>query len=220
MIPPLQNGSFVAHMEMVLDVYRRMFDPRYPVVCMDESPKQLIAETKTPVSASPGKPAKYDYEYKRCGMCNIFMACEPLAGKRIVKITERKTSKDWAVFVQDIAKQYREAEKITLVMDNFSTHTPGALYETFPPDHAKALWDRFEFVYTPKHGSWLNMAEIELNVLIGQCLNRRIDDIEVVRKESVAWQEFRNNKGAKVNWQFRTEDARTRLSRLYTTLDA
>ena len=219
MIPPSQNGSFVAHMEMVLDVYRRMFDPRYPVVCMDESPKQLIAETKTPISASPGKPAKYDYEYKRCGMCNIFLACEPLAGKRIVKITERKTSKDWAVFLQDIAKQYSEVEKITLVMDNFSTHTPGAFYEIFPPDHAKALWDRFEFVYTPKHGSWLNMAEIELNVLIGQCLNRRIDNIEAVKKESAAWQRSRNNKGAKVNWQFRTEDARTKLSRLYPTLE-
>ena len=172
MIPPEQNGSFVAHMEMVLDVYRRPMDPRYPVVCMDESPKQLIAETKTPVSASPGRPAKYDYEYKRCGMCNIFLACEPLVGKRIVKITERKTRKDWAIFLQDIAKQYPEAEKITLVMDNFVTHTPGSFYETLPPDNAKALWDRFEFVYTPKHGSWLNMAEIELNVLIGQCLNR------------------------------------------------
>ena len=206
-------------MEMVLDVYRRMLDPKYPVVCMDESPKQLIAETKIPIPASPGKPAKHDYEYKRCGMCNIFMACEPLAGKRLVKITERKTRKDWAIFLQDIANQYHRAKKITLVMDNFSTHTAGSFYETFPPDQAKALWDRFEFVYTPKHGSWLNMAEIELNVLAGQCLNRRIDNIEVVKKESAAWQESRNNKGAKVNWQFRAEDARTKLSRLYPTLE-
>jgi hypothetical protein len=206
-------------MEMVLDVYKRPFDSNYPVVCMDESPKQLIAETKTPISGSPGQPERHDYEYKRCGMCNIFMACEPLAGKRMVKITERKTKKDWAVFLEEIASHYREAEKITLVMDNYNTHTPGALYETFPPDQAKTLWDRFEFLYTPKHGSWLNMAEIELNVLIGQCLNRRIDDIEVVRSESSAWQEFRNNKDAKVNWQFTTKDARINLDRLYPTLN-
>lgn len=210
----------MANMEMVLDVYKRPFDPKRPVVCMDESPKQLIAETKIPISASPGSPAKHDYEYRRCGVCNIFMACEPLAGKRIVKITETKTRKDWAVFLQDIDSLYQEAEKITLVMDNLNTHSPGSFYEVFPPNHAKALWDRFEFVYTPKHGSWLNMAEIELNVLIGQCLNRRIDKMEVVKTESAAWQESRNNKGAKVNWQFRTEDARIKLKRLYPTLDA
>lgn len=208
----------MAHMEMVLSVYKRILDPRYPVVCMDESPKQLIAERKVPISASPGQPARYDYEYKRCGVCNIFLACEPLAGKRMVKVSERKTKQDWACFLEDIAKHYEEAERITLVMDNLNTHAPGSLYETFPPDQAKALWERFEFVYTPKHGSWLNMAEIELNVLTGQCLKRRIDDIEVVRKESSAWQEYRNNKGAKVNWQFTTKDARIKLSRLYPTL--
>ncbi len=206
-------------MEMVLDVYKRPLRKRYPVVCMDESPKQLIAETRTPILASPGRPARYDYEYKRCGMCNIFLACEPLAGKRFVEITERKTKQDWARFLQDIAIQYQGAQKITLVLDNLNTHTPGSFYETFPPDQAKALWDRFEFVYTPKHGSWLNMAEIELNVLIGQCLDRRIDDIALVRREANAWQEARNNKNAKVNWQFRTEDARVKLSRLYPTLD-
>lgn len=219
MIPPEQNGSFVAHMERVLSVYKRILNPRNPVVCMDESPKQLIAETKVPISASPGQPARHDYEYKRCGVCNIFLACEPLAGKRMVKISDRKTKQDWACFLEDIANQYEEAEKITLVMDNLNTHAPGSLYETFPPDKAKALWDRFEFVYTPKHGSWLNMAEIELNVLIGQCLNRRIDDIEIAKRESSAWQEYRNNKNAKVNWQFTTKDARTKLSRLYSTLD-
>lgn len=208
----------MAHMEMVLSVYKRILDPRYPVVCMDESPRQLIAETRVPIPASPGQPVRHDYEYKRCGVCNIFLACEPLAGERMVKVTERKTKQDWACFLEDIAKQYEEADKITLVMDNLNTHAPGSLYETFPPDQAKALWDRFEFVYTPKHGSWLNMAEIELNVLISQCLNRRIDDIEVVRKESSAWQEHRNNKGAKVNWQFTTNDARIKLSRLYPTL--
>jgi hypothetical protein len=218
-IPPEQNGSFVANMEMVLDVYKRPFDPRLPVICMDESPKQLIAETKVPIPASPGQSAKYDYEYKRCGVCNIFMACEPLAGKRMVKITERKTKRDWAYFLEEIAAKHESAEKITLVMDNLNTHSPGSFYETFQPDRAKALWDRFEFVYTPKHGSWLNMAEIELNVLTGQCLNRRIDDIEVVSKEVRAWQEARNNKNAKVNWQFTAKDARIKLSRLYPTLN-
>lgn len=220
MIPPEQNGSFVANMEMVLDVYKRPFDSRFPVVCMDESPKQLIAETKVSIVASPGQVAKYDYEYKRYGVCNVFMACEPLAGKRMVRITERKTKIDWACFLEEIADQYKEAEKITLVMDNLNTHTPGSFYETFQPDKAKALWDRFEFVYTPKHGSWLNMAEIELNVLTGQCLNRRINNIENVRKETMAWQKYRNNKNAKVNWQFTSHDARIKLSRLYPTLDA
>jgi len=207
-------------MEMVLDVYKRPFDPRYPVVCMDESPKQLIAETRISIPASPGQPARYDYEYRRCGVCNIFLACEPLAGKRMVKITERKTKRDRAYFLEEIADQYETAEKITLVMDNLNTHAPGSLYETFPPDKAKAIWDRFEFVYTPKHGSWLNMAEIELNVLTGQCLNRRINDIGVVSKGARAWQEYRNNKNAKVNWQFTTKDARIKLSRLYPTLES
>ena len=219
MIPPDQNGSFVANMEMVLGVYKRPFDPRFPVVCMDESPKQLIGETKIPIPASAGAPAKYDYEYKRYEVCNIFMACEPLAGKRMVKINERKTKKYWYYFIAEIAERYQSAEKITLVMDNLNTHTPGSLYETFLPNEAKKLWDKFEFVYTPKHGSWLNMAEIELNVLIGQCLNRRIDNLEDVKTETAAWQKFRNNRNEKVNWQFTTADARIKLSRLYPTLD-
>lgn len=207
-------------MEMVLDVYKRPLDKRHPVICMDESPKQLIAETKVPIQASPGQPARHDYEYRRCGVCNIFMACEPLSGNRMVTVTERKTKRDWACFIEKIANQYTAAEKITLVMDNLNTHVPGSLYEMFPPEKAKALWDRFEFVYTPKHGSWLNMAEIELNVITGQCLNRRIDDIEIVRKETHAWQEARNNKNAKVHWQFTTKDARIKLSRLYPTLES
>lgn len=206
-------------MERVLDVYKRPLDPRYPVICMDESPKQLIAETRIPIPVSPGQPIKYDYEYRRCGMCNIFLACEPLAGKRMLKVTERKTKQDWAYFIEEIADQYETAEKITLVMDNLNTHEPGSFYEVFPPDKAKTIWDRFEFVYTPKHGSWLNIAEIELNVLSGQCLKRRIDNIEVVRREVVAWQNFRNNKDTKVNWQFTTEDARIKLARLYPTLE-
>ena len=207
-------------MEMVLDVYKRPYDEQHPVVCMDESPKQLIGETRVPIPASPGQPARNDYEYKRCGVCNIFMACEPLAGKRMVKITERKTKKDWALFLEEIAGSYQNAEKIILVMDNLNTHKPGSFYEAFSPDKAKDLWDRFEFVYTPKHGSWLNMAEIELNVLTGQCLGRRIDNIKEVRQEAYAWQEYRNNKEAKVNWQFTAKDARIKLSRLYPTIES
>ena len=206
-------------MERVLDVYKRPFDPRYPVVCMDESPKQLIEETRLPVRASPGHPTRHDYEYRRNGMCNIFLACEPLAGKRMVKVNERKTMKDWAHFVEEIADCYSTAERITLVMDNLNTHDPGSLYETFSPDRAKAIWNSFEFVYTPKHGSWLNIAEIELNVIMGQCLKRRISDIATVKNEAQAWQDFRNNRKVKVNWQFRTEDARIKLLRLYPTID-
>ena len=206
-------------MEKVLEIYKRPYDNRFPVVCMDESPKQLIRETRLPVSMSPGMPARYDYEYERCGVCNIFMAGEPLAGKRMVRVTERRTKRDWAQFVKEIAEQYPQAERITLVMDNLSTHKPGALYESFSPEEAKRLWDRFDFVFTPKHGSWLNVAEIELNVLNGQCLNRRIDEIEIVRQEAQAWQEYRDSLEAKVNWQFTNEDARIKLQRLYPTLD-
>ena len=204
-------------MEMVLDVYKRPFDPFHPVVCMDESPKQLIGETRKPIPASPGQLERHDYEYQRFGMCNVFLAFEPLAGKRMVKITEKKTGQDWALFLEEIAKKYESAEKITLVMDNYGTHVPGSLYKTFPPEKARSLWEKFEFVYTPKHGSWLNIAEIELNVINSQCLNRRIDDIGIVTKEVEAWQKFRNNKNAKVNWQFTTQDARIKLSRLYPT---
>jgi len=206
-------------MEKVLEVYKRPYDKRFPVVCMDESPKQLIRETRLPVPMSPGMPARYDYEYERCGVCNIFMAGEPLAGKRMVRVTERRTKRDWARFVKEIAEQYPQAQRITLVMDNLSTHKPGSLYESFSPEEAKRLWDRFDFVFTPKHGSWLNVAEIELNVLNGQCLNRRIDEIEIVRQEAQAWQEHRDNLEAKVNWQFTNEDARIKLQRLYPTLD-
>jgi len=205
-------------MEKVLDVYKRPYNPRCPVICMDESPRQLIDEVKTPIPAGPGRAARYDYEYKRHGVCNVFIANEPLAGKRTVKITERKTKQDWAHFVADIAEQYDDAERITLVMDNLNTHRAGSLYETFPPERAKELWDRFEFVYTPKHGSWLNMAEIELNVLIRQCLNRRIPDIASVATEVDAWQNHRNTRNATINWQFTTKHARVKLYRLYPTL--
>lgn len=186
---------------------------------MDESPRQLIDEVKTPVPAEPGQPARYDYEYERCGTCNIFMANEPLAGSRLVEVTSSKTKVDWASFIEKIALRYEDAEKITLVMDNLNTHTPGSLYEAFAPEKAKALWERLEFVYTPKHGSWLNMAEIELNVLIRQCLNRRIAKIEIMRSEVKAWESTRNGMNARVNWQFTAEDARIKLRRLYPTLD-
>ena len=219
-IPPDQNSSFVANMEKVLDVYKRPYNPQFPVVCMDESPKQLIKEIRKPIQASPGQPTRHDYEYERCGVCNIFMANEPLAGKRLVQITEKKTKTQWAHFIEEIAENYPDAEKIILVMDNLNTYNPGALYEAFNPEKAKKLWDRFEFVYTPKHGSWLNMAEIELNVLNGQCLNRRIDDISLVKSEVEAWQNHRNNKDARINWQFTTKKARVKLKRLYPTYDA
>ena len=206
-------------MERVLDVYRRPYNEDFPVVCMDKTPRQLIRETRTPIPARPGQLERHDYEYERCGVCNVFMASEPLAGKRMTKVTERKTKVDWAQFLQDIAEHYPSAQKITLVMDNLNTHSPGALYEKFPPDKAKALWDRFEFVYTPKHGSWLNVAEIELNVMIGQCLDRRIGSIEQLCTEVAAWQSRRDQIHAKVNWQFTTEDARVKLKRLYPTFD-
>jgi len=204
-------------MERVLDIYKRPLDPRHPVVCMDESPRQLISETRTPIPCLPGQPARYDYEYRRCGTCNIFLASEPLAGKRIVEVTERRTRQDWAQFLKVIADHYSEAEKITLVMDNLNTHTPGSFYETFPPEVAKALWDRFELIYTPKHGSWLNIAEIELSVLSAQCLNRRIAHIESAQSEVKAWEKARNSKITRVNWQFTKDDARVRLARLYPT---
>lgn len=206
-------------MEKVLEVYKHPYDAKHPVVCMDESPKQLIGETKTPIPMKQGSEAIYDYEYVRHGVCNIFMSNEPLSGKRFVKVTERKTKLDWAIFLEEIALRYTQAEKTTLVMDNLETHKPGALYEAFPAAKAKAIWDRFEFIYTPKHGSWLNMVEIELNVLMGQCLAGRIPDIEKVKVQVEAWQTVRNNKNAKINWQFTAEDARVKLRRLYPTLE-
>jgi len=218
-IPASQSSEFIANMENVLTVYEKPYDRDFPVVCMDESPKQLIKETRLPIPAKPGSLLKYDYEYERCGSCNIFLASEPLSGKRFVEVTERKTKQDWARFIDDIEKAYRHARKILLVMDNLNTHKAGSLYETFSPEKAKQLWDRFEFIYTPKHGSWLNMAEIELNVLNGQCLDRRIDNIAEVKKQCDAWQTYRNNLNAKINWQFKTKDARIKLKRLYPTLD-
>ena len=220
MIPAQGNAEFAAAMEKVLDVYRRPYDPAFPVVCMDETPRQLIGQTRVPVPAAPGRPAREDYEYKRYGTCSVFIATEPLAGKRMTKVTEHKTKLDWAQFLADIAARYIDATKITLVMENLNTHRPGPLYEAFAPAQAKALWNRFEFIYTPKHGSWLNVAEVELNVLIRQCLNRRIDQIDVLRREVAAWQASQDRIRATVNWQFTNDDARVKLKPPYQTLDA
>jgi transposase len=184
---------------------------------MDESPKQPIAETRTADKLKDGTKL-IDFEYTRKGVCNIFIANEPLAGKRSVKVTERKTKKDWAVFIKEIADNYNQAKKITLVMDNLNTHKASSFYEAFSPEKAKQLWDRFEFVFTPKHGSWLNMAEIGLNVLNGQCLNRRIDNINTIKEEVEAWKEHRNNGNSKINWRFTTDDSRIKLKRLYPSV--
>ena len=221
MIPPLASSDFVAHMESVLDIYKMPYDRRHPVVCMDESPKQLIKQMHIPIARKPGQDAREDYEYSRQGVANIFIANEPLKGKRYIRIKHSKTKRDWAYFARYIADRlYPNAEKIFLIMDNLNTHKPSALYETFPPEEAKRVWDRFEFIYTPKHGSWLNMAEIELNVLMGQCLNRRIDNMATIRKETRAWEKDRNNKKAKINWHFKTDDARIKLKRLYPTISS
>ena len=206
-------------MEKVLDVYKTPYDEEIPVVCMDESPKQLIEEGQQSSSMEPGQEARVDYEYIRHGVVNIFMANEPLKGKRLIEVTEYKTKKDWAKFVKRIADEmYPAAKKIKLVMDNFKTHVASAFYETFEPKEAKRLCDRFEFVFTPKHGSWLNMAEIELSVLTRQCPNRRIGDLSTMQQEVTAWQNDRNNKEATINWQFSNETARVKLKRLYPTI--
>lgn len=215
----MHNGDFVAAMEYVLDVYKRPYNWQFPVVCMDESPKQLIKETRMAMPMKSGCPAREDFEYERCGVANVFMASEPLRGKRFIEITERKTKIDWAYFIRRIADEwYPNVSKILLVMDNLSVHKPGALYETFEPQEAKRIRDRFEFVYTPKHGSWLNMAEIELNILMARCLNRRIDNIQTMQNEATAWQNYRNNKESVINWQFTNDQARVKLKRLYPTI--
>ena len=206
-------------MENVLDVYKRPYTPANPVVCMDESPKQLI-EMRDSIPVKPGREARIDYEYIRHGVVNIFMANEPLKGKRMVEVTTTKTKVDWAHFIKKISDEmFPQADRITLVMDNFKTHTPGALYEAFEPEEAKRIWDRFDFVFTAKHGSWLNMAEIELHVLNRQCLNRHISTLEEIKKEVALWQEHRNNKNSTINWQFTNKDARIKLKRLYPSIN-
>ena len=207
-------------MEDVLDVYKRSYNPKRPMVCLDETSKQLIGETRIPVTASPGQPARYDYEYKRNGVANLFMIFEPLIGKRRVKVTERRTKIDWAYCVREMVDQiYPDAEQIVLVMDNLNTHNKSSLYEAFEPAEAKRIADKLEIHYTPKHGSWLDMAEIELGILSRQCLSRRIENMEQLEKEALAWEKNRNAKKDKVDWQFTTADARIKLKKLYPSIE-
>lgn len=206
-------------MEDVLEVYTRPEDPDYPLVCMDETNKQLLSDVRDPLPAQAGQPQRVDYEYKREGVADLFMFFEPLLGKRFVKVTDQRTRKDWAQAMKELADyQYPLAKKIVVVMDNLNTHSPASFYETFEPQEARRLIERFEFHYTPKHGSWLNMAEIELGVLIRQCLSRRIPDKSALEKEVRAWQKDRNAKVVKVDWRFTTADARIKLKHLYPVI--
>jgi hypothetical protein len=203
-------------MEDVLEVYQRPYDPKRPQVCMDETSKQLLADTREPIPVESGSPERIDHEYKREGVANLFMFSEPLIGKRHVKVTERRTSKDWALAMKELADDhYPEAEVIVIVLDNLNTHKPASFYEAFEPEEARRLARRFEFHYTPKHGSWLDMAEIELSVLNRQCLDRRIPTQDLLASEVMAWENERNAQVVKVLWRFTTADARIKLKHLY-----
>ena len=208
-------------MEDVLDVYHRPYDPQRPVVCLDECSKQLIGEVRQPLPPQPGQIAKYDSEYERRGTANMFMAIEPLAGKRTVRVTDRRTRVDWAQFIRFLLlTMYPEAAVIVLVMDNLNTHSIASLYEAFDPETARALASRLEIHYTPKHGSWLNMAETELSILSRQCLDRRLDAQEKLQQEITTWEQDRNQHCAKIDWRFTTKDARIKLKRLYPSFHA
>jgi hypothetical protein len=218
-LPPEHDAEFVCAMEDVLDVYHRPFDEKRPLIALDESSKQLIGEAVQQVPAGPGQPARFDYEYVRNGTANLFMVSEPLLGWRAVRVTERRTAKDFAEVVRWLAEDvHPEAEKLVLVMDNLNTHKPASLYEAFPPERARRIAERLEIHYTPKHGSWLNVAEIELSVLNRQCLNRRIESMAGLRREVAAWEAARNEKQVGVRWQFTTADARVKLRRLYPVI--
>jgi hypothetical protein len=207
-------------MEDVLDVYHRPYDPERPVVCLDEASKQLVGETVRPISAEPGQPERFDYEYVRNGTANLFMLSEPLVGWRHVTVTDRRTAKDFAETVRWLAEDvYPAAQKIVLVMDNLNTHTPASLYEAFEPDQARRIVERLEIHHTPKHGSWLNVAEIELSVLARQCLDRRIESVEALIDQLEPWEIERNDQAIGVNWRFTTADARIKLRRLYPAID-
>jgi hypothetical protein len=207
-------------MEDVLEVYKRPYDPKRPVVCLDETSKQLIGEVAQPVPAAPGQVAHYDYEYVRHGTANLFMIFEPLAGQRDVEVTDRRTKKDYAECLRKIAdERYPDATVVVLVQDNLNTHSPASLYEAFEPAEAKRLADRFEFHDTPKHGSWLDMAEIELGILGRQCLAQRIDNVQALRREVNAWERVRDEAGTRANWQFTTADARIKLRKLYPSIE-
>ena len=206
-------------MEDVLEVYHRPRDPECPVVCLDETSKQLIAETRVPIPAKPGCPARYDYEYQRNGTANLFMLFAPLEGWRHVEVTDRRTAVDFGQILKELSdKHFPDARKIVLVQDNLNTHRPASLYEAFPAEEARRLVERFEWHYTPKHGSWLNMAESELSVVSSQCLDRRIPDKQMLVDEVAAWEADRNKKHTKADWQFTTADARVKLKRLYPAL--
>jgi transposase len=206
-------------MEHVLDLYHQPYDPNHPQVCMDETSKQLVSEVAQPIPVEPGHPARFDYEYERQGVANLFILFEPLRGWRTIKVTERRTRRDWALLMKELVDvHYPLAESIRLVMDNLNTHIAGALYETFEPLEAKRILDKIEFHYTPKHGSWLNMAEIELSVLSRQCLDQRIGDRERLVHEIEAWQKERNDQSHKMDWRFTTTDARIKLKRLYPSI--
>ena len=220
-LPPKSNAEFVCQMEEVLTVYTRPYDERSPQVCLDEMSRQLISETRVPVPMQPGQSACYDYEYERQGTCNLFIACEPLAGKRYLKVTEQRTKQDFAFFLRDLVDvYYPAAERIILVMDNLNTHTLASLYEAFVPAEARRLAEKLEIHYTPKHGSWLNMAEIELSLLSRQCLDRRIGKQAELAREVTAWQERRNRQVVPINWRFTTADARIKLKHLYPSIAA
>jgi len=206
-------------MEDVLDVYVRPYDPRFPQVCMDETSKQLVGETRVPIPAAPGRPVRYDDEYERQGVSNRFLFVEPLRGWRQVTVTDRRTKTDWAHAIQQVVDvHYPEAERIVLVLDNLNTHGLGSLYEAFPPEEARRLSRKLELHYTPKHGSWLNIAEIELSVLNGQCLDRRIPEQAELAQAVAQWTQDRNTARRTVDWRFTTADARIKLKRLYPSL--
>jgi hypothetical protein len=220
-IPPKQNAEFVCAMENVLETYKRPYDPKRPVVCMDETSKQLVAETRTPQPARPGRPARYDYEYERNGTANVFMFTEPLANWREATVTRRRTAVDWAHAMRDVADtRYADAELVTFVMDNLNTHGPWSFYEAFEPAEARRLAEKIEIVYTPKHGSWLNIAEIELGVLGRQCMSGRIGSAPVLKRHVSAWNRDRNRSGGRVRWQFTTDKARVKLHRLYPQIQS
>jgi hypothetical protein len=215
-IPPQQNAEFVYRMEALLDLYSEPYDPRRPTVCFDELPYQLVAETRRPRPPRPGQPARSDYEYRRGGTANVFLCCQPQAGWRHVTVTERRTKQDFAQQMRELVDvHYPAATVIRVVLDNLNTHTGGALYEAFPPAEAWRLLRKLEFHYTPKHGSWLNQAEIELSILSGQCLDRRIGDRETLVREVAAWEHGRNLAQSLIHWRFTTTEARERLARVY-----
>jgi len=203
-------------MEDILDVYTRKHDKKRPLVCIDEFPRQLTGEVRTPIPAEPGKPVRFDTEYKRNGTCEVFMFTAPLEGWRRADVTEQRTKTDWAQQIKKLVTiDFPHAEKIIVVMDNLNTHTIGSLYKAFPAEEARQLRDKLEIHYTPKHGSWLNMAEIEINVLVNHGLSKRVSTIEQMRKEVAAWNKARNKTASKINWRFTTESARVKLNRLY-----